>query len=290
VELFRRFEDHSGMKILEGYGLTEGTTGSSFNPYYGERKVGSIGLRLPYQDMKIFIVDESGAFIREAETDEIGAVCITGPNRFNGYLEDAHNRGIWPKEGWLNTGDLGRRDADGYFWLTGRTKELIIRGGHNIDPAAIEDPLYSLDGIQVAAAVGRPDPHAGEVPVAFVQLQEGVDLTPQKILEYLKEQIGERAAVPKEVAIIDEVPLTPVGKIFKPALRWKAIQQVYQSELEALGDLAESAAVAVCEDKVHGSLAAITVKAAAPATEDQIKDKVNEILARFTVKYSVEVV
>lgn len=290
VELFRRFEEHSGMKILEGYGLTEGTCASCVNPFYGERKEGSIGIPLPYQEMKIFITDHDGKFIREADADEIGSVCIKGPNVFNGYLDDAHNRGIWPKEGWLNTGDLGRRDADGYFWLTGRTKELIIRGGHNIDPATIEDPLYSLDGVQVAAAVGRPDPHAGEVPVAFVQLQEGAGLTSEKILEYLHKEIGERAAIPKEVAIIDEVPLTPVGKVFKPALRWKAIQNVYQTELEALGDLAESVAVAVCEDKVHGSLATITIEAASQTSEDQIKEKVDDILARFTVKYDLKII
>jgi fatty-acyl-CoA synthase len=290
VELFKRFEEHSGMKILEGYGLTEGTCVSSINPYHGEQKVGSIGLRMPYQDMRVFIVDDDGKFVKEAQSDEIGSICINGPNVFSGYLEDAHNQGIWPKEGWLNTGDLGRQDADGYFWLTGRKKELIIRGGHNIDPAAIEDPLYRLDGVQVAAAVGRPDTHAGEVPVAYVQIQENADLSPEKIMDYLKNEIGERAAIPKEVAIIDEIPLTPVGKIFKPALRWKAIQNVYQTELEALGDMAESVEVAVSEDKVHGSLATITLKAASQTSEDQIKEKVDEILARFTVKYKLEIV
>jgi fatty-acyl-CoA synthase len=290
VELFKRFEEHSGMKILEGYGLTEGTCASCVNPFHGERKVGSIGIPLPYQEMDIFITDDEGKFLRAADTDEIGSVCLKGPNVFNGYLDDAHNRGIWPKAGWLNTGDMGRKDADGYFWLTGRTKELIIRGGHNIDPAAIEDPLYRLEGVQVAAAVGRPDPHAGEVPVAFVQLQEDADLSPQKIMDYLKNEIGERAAVPKEIAIIEEVPLTPVGKIFKPALRWKAIQKVYQTALEDLQDLAESVEVAVSEDKVHGSLAAITIQAASQASEEQIKDKVDGLLARFTVKYTVEVV
>ncbi|MFH1952859.1 MAG: acyl-CoA synthetase, partial [Pseudomonadota bacterium] len=144
VELFKRFEDHSGMKIIEGYGLTEGTCVSSVNPYHGKQKVGSIGIRLPYHEMKVFVLDDENRFVREAETDEIGAVCIKGPNVFNGYLDELHNRGIWPKKGWFNTGDLGREDADGYFWLTGRKKELIIRGGHNIDPAAIEGPLYSL--------------------------------------------------------------------------------------------------------------------------------------------------
>ncbi len=289
VELFKRFEAHSGMKILEGYGLTEGTCASSFNPYYGQQKIGSIGLRLPYMQMKIFIVDEDGKFVREAETDEIGSVCIHGPNVFNGYLDDAHNRGIWPKEGWLNTGDLGRKDADCYLWLTGRTKELIIRGGHNIDPAAIEDPLYRLEGVQVAAAVGQPDPHAGEIPVAYVQLQEAADLTPEQILDYLKQEIGERAAVPKEITIIEEMPLTPVGKIFKPALRWKAIQKVYQSELKAIDDLITSVDVTVTEDKIHGSMVAIRIKAASEISHDQIRDKVSDILARYPVKYRLEI-
>ena len=289
VELFKRFEAHSGMKILEGYGLTEGTCASSFNPYYGQQKIGSIGLRLPYMQMKIFIVDEEGKFVREADTDEIGSVCINGPNVFSGYLDDAHNRGIWPKEGWLNTGDQGRKDADGYIWLTGRTKELIIRGGHNIDPAAIEDPLYQLEGIQVAAAVGQPDSHAGETPVAYVQLQENAELTEADILAYLKDQIGERAAVPKEVFIVDVIPLTPVGKIFKPSLRWQSIQRVYTTELQALDDLAEKIEVSVNEDKIHGSIAEIAIKSAPGVNADDIKAKADDILARSTVKYHLKI-
>ena len=289
VELFKRFEAHSGMKILEGYGLTEGTCASSFNPYYGRQKIGSIGLRLPYMQMKIFIVDDNGKFVREAEIDEIGTVCISGPNVFNGYLDKAHNRNIWPKEGWFNTGDLGRKDADGYFWLTGRTKELIIRGGHNIDPAVIEDPLYRLPGVQVAAAVGRPDAHAGEVPVAYVQLQENAGLTEARILEYLKQEIGERAAVPKEVHVVDKIPLTPVGKIFKPSLRWQSIRRVYETELQALGDFAEKIEVEVREDKIHGAIAEITLTAAQGVSEDDIKQKVVDILARYTVQYNIKV-
>jgi fatty-acyl-CoA synthase len=289
VELFKRFEAHSGMKILEGYGLTEGTCASSFNPFYGQQKIGSIGLRLPYMQMKIFIVDEDGKFVREAATDEIGSVCIHGPNVFSGYLDDAHNRGIWPKEGWLNTGDQGRKDADGYLWLTGRTKELIIRGGHNIDPAAIEDPLYQLEGVQVAAAVGQPDAHAGETPVAYVQLQENAELTEADILAYLINNIGERAAVPKEVCIVDEIPLTPVGKIFKPSLRWQAIARVYHTELQALDDLAEKIEISVNEDKIHGAIAEIKIESAPGADAADIKAKVDDTLARYTVRYKLTI-
>lgn len=289
VELFQQFEAHSGMKILEGYGLTEGTCASAVNPYHGERKIGSIGLRHPYQEMKIFIVNDEGEFVREAETDEIGSVCIKGPNVFKGYLDDRHNRGIWPKEGWLNTGDLGRQDSDGYFWLTGRKKELIIRGGHNIDPAAIEEPLYAIPGVQIAAAVGGPDPHAGEVPVAYVQLQDDANLTAEEILDDLRQTMGERAAIPKKVVIVDKMPLTPVGKIFKPALRWDAIKRVFEEELRQLGDLVDSVEVKVAEDKIHGSLATITVKSATNVSRDRIADAVDEILGRYTVKYKVDV-
>jgi fatty-acyl-CoA synthase len=288
VELFKRFEEYSNMKILEGYGLTEGTCVSAINPIHGKPKVGSIGYRLPYQEMKVFILDDNGQFNREAETDEIGTICIKGPNIFKGYIDEDHNQGIWAKPGWFNTGDLGRQDADGYFWLTGRTKDLIIRSGHNIDPAAIEDPLFRLPGIQMAAAVGRPDPYAGEVPVAFVQVQEGTGLNPEQILEYLNQEIGEKAAIPKTVSIIDRMPLTPVGKIFKPALRWSAIKDVYETELKALGHLAQSVEVEVGEDKVHGSLARITLKSAPEVSRSQIEARVYEILALYTIRYRLE--
>jgi fatty-acyl-CoA synthase len=287
TELFTRFEAHSGMKILEGYGLTEGTCASSLNPLHGERRVGSIGLRLPYQQMQVLVAE--GAAWRPAAPNQIGAICIQGPNVFAGYLEEAQNRKIWPQPGWLNTGDLGRQDAAGYFWLTGRTKELIIRGGHNIDPAMIEDPLYRRPEVQLAAAVGRPDPHAGEVPVAYVQLAPGATATADDLLVYLQQTVGERAAIPKEVHVVETIPLTPVGKIFKPALRWASIRRVYAAELAALGPLAQNVDVAVNEHKTHGALATITVQAA-PGTEPAVvAAKVKELLARYTVRYELDV-
>ncbi len=288
VELFNKFEAYSGMKILEGYGLTESACASAVNPKDGERKVGSIGIRLPYQEMKISILDDQGNYSRDAEVNEIGVVCIKGPCIFKGYVEDIHNQGIWLGDGWFNTGDLGRQDEDGYFWLTGRRKELIIRGGHNIDPAQIEEPLYKMPQIKVAAAVGRPDAHAGEVPVAYVEVSDK-SITNEDILSWAKENIGERAATPKEIFIVDQIPLTAVGKIFKPALRWDATKRAYEEELKALGDLVESIEVAVGEDKVHGTNAIIKVKAAAGADHNAIKKQIPEILARYTVHYDIVV-
>jgi len=289
VELFNRFEAHCGLTILEGYGLTEGTCISSANPYYGQSKVGSVGLRLPYTDMNVFIMNPHGKVTREARTDEIGAICIKGPNVFHGYLQEVHNLGVWPGDGWFNTGDLGRRDDDGYFWLTGREKELIIRGGSNIDPAVIEEPLYRLDGVQSAAAVGRPDAHAGEVPIAYVQLQEGTDLQPQDILEYLKQEIGEKAAVPKEIILLDEIPLTAVGKIFKPALRRDAIRRVYLSELATLKDIISSLEITVSQDNVHGDMVMVKISPASHVDARVIMEKVKESLARYTIRYQVEI-
>jgi len=225
VQVFRAFEERTGLKLLEGYGLTEATVASSGNPRDGERKVGSVGIRWPYQDMKTVILDENGEYVRDCEVDEIGVIVMRGPNVFKGYVEEAHNKGAWVQGDWLNTGDMGRMDSDEYFWLTGRKKELIIRGGHNIDPAVIEEALYKIDGVALAASVGRPDAHAGEVPVAYVTPKPGAELDPDEVLAYCRENIAERAAIPKQVTIVDPMPVTAIGKIFKPALRYDAIKK-----------------------------------------------------------------
>jgi len=287
VELFQRFEEKTGLKILEGYGLTETACASAANPRDGERKVGSIGLRLPYHWIKILILDEVGLKVREAKLGEIGAVCINGPCVFKGYVEDIHNRGIWAEEGWFNTGDLGRMDEDGYLWLTGRRKELIIRGGHNIDPATIEEALYQIPEIKVAAAVGRPDAHAGEVPVAYVELTAGATITAAEILERVRQKIGERAAIPKEIVIIDQIPLTAIGKIFKPALKFDAIRKTYQQELSVLVEKLSSLTVSVRDDKKHGTLATIGCRLKAGNKPEAVKAEIDRVLSRFTVRYEV---
>ncbi len=145
VEVFRQFEERTKVKILEGYGLTEAVCISSVNPPAGEKRIGSIGYRLPYQEMKVVELDSQGNYKRDCDRDEIGLIVMRGPNVFAGYKEEAQNLLAWIDSGdgkgaWLNSGDLGRQDAAGYFWLTGREKELIIRGGHNIDPLQIEEP------------------------------------------------------------------------------------------------------------------------------------------------------
>lgn len=239
VEVMRNFQEETGLKILEGYGLTEGTCVSTCNPPLGERRSGSVGLRAPLQQMKAVVLDDSGAYVRDCAVGEVGLLVIRGPNVFRGYKLPEHNQGLWVNAGdgapWLNTGDLGLQDADGYFYLTGRKKELIIRGGHNIDPATIEEPLHRHPAVQLAAAVGRPDAHAGEVPVAYVQLKSGASTTEADLMSFARQHITERAALPKAIRIVPALPLTGVGKIFKPELKNREIETALSESLRDAG-------------------------------------------------------
>ncbi|WOD19701.1 acyl-CoA synthetase [Paraburkholderia kirstenboschensis] len=254
VELLRAFQARTGIRILEGYGLTEGGCVSSVNPPLGERRTGSIGLRLPGQAMKAVVVDEAGSYVRDCAANEVGQLLISGPNVFVGYARQEQNSGIWMDTGdggrWLNTGDLGRCDVDGYFWLTGRKKELIIRGGHNIDPAAIEEPLHRHPAVRLAAAVGRPDTHAGELPVAYVETKRGMSATEAELFDFLRGEIHERAALPKAIRIVESMPLTAVGKIFKPALKRRETVDAVDCALAAAG--VDGASVSVVEDATKG--------------------------------------
>ncbi|POM14892.1 Long-chain-fatty-acid--CoA ligase [Burkholderia cepacia] len=212
---------------------------SSVNPPNGERRLGSIGLRIPFQAMKAVVVDDAGRYLRDCAANEEGLLVISGPNVFTGYTRADQNEALWLDLGdgkrWLNTGDLGRCDIDGYFWLTGRKKELIIRGGHNIDPATIEEPLHRHPAVQIAAAIGRPDAYAGELPVAYVQLKPGMTASEHDLEVFMQQEIAERAALPKHVRIVEAIPLTGVGKIFKPELKRRETSDALRAALDQGG-------------------------------------------------------
>jgi acyl-CoA synthetase (AMP-forming)/AMP-acid ligase II len=286
VELFKRFQVETGIKIVEGYGLTEAGCVSSLNPPTGESRVGSIGLRLPWQQMRIVRIDSAGQYERDARVDETGLIVVQGPNLFQGYLDPEHNRGVWldieqgPSESvrWLNTGDLGHQDVQGYFWLTGRSKELIIRGGHNIDPKSIEEAIARHPAVALCAAVGRPDEHAGEVPVAYVQLRLGFSCIEKDLLEFASQHIGERAAIPKAITILPTMPLTDVGKISKIALRMREIESVISGEANKLS--IEIISLATRQDAKYVLLAEITVPTGAEA-------HLRNALGRYTFAHSV---
>jgi fatty-acyl-CoA synthase len=291
VELFHQFEACSNIQILEGYGLTEGVCISSVNPPAGDKRVGSIGFRLPYQEMKVVELDSEGKYKRDCDRDEIGLIVVRGPNVFVGYKEEAHNRSAWIDSGdgkgrWLNSGDLGRQDAEGYFWLTGREKELIIRGGHNIDPLQIEDPLHRHPDVALVAAVGRLDANAGELPVAYVQLEPDAVTTEEELLDYARENIGERAAVPRAIHIIDELPMTTVGKIFKPQLIRLEIEDVYKIALQDIDGIA-SVNVQARADNLYGTIADISMTAEPQVDKSALEETARHTLGQYAVHYEL---
>jgi fatty-acyl-CoA synthase len=285
-ELIRRFEDATGVKILEGYGLTEGTCVSAVNPRDGERRVGSIGLRIPYQQMKTVALDAEGQYARDCAVDEIGRLVIKGPNVFPGYKDEKANRGIWIGDGWLDTGDLARRDVDGRFWVTGRQKDLIIRSGHNIDPSMIEEALIRHPAVQLAAAVGKPDAYAGELPVAYVALRPGQTATPEELQAFARSTIPERAGVPSEVIIRESIPVTAVGKVFKPELRYDVAKRVLEATLRGVGDGAVSFEVSVGADARHGTLATV-IATPRRARDRSLESAAREALDRLSIRYEI---
>jgi fatty-acyl-CoA synthase len=231
------FAAHTGRRLLEGYGLTEATCASTFTRP-GEERPGSVGRALPGQRVKAVRVAGDGSWA-DCAPGETGVLAIGGPAVFAGYISDpdaggprVSREGI-VRDGWLNTGDLGSVDADGFVYLTGRAKDLIIRGGHNIDPGVIEDALLRHPAVAAAAAVGRPDRHSGEVPVAYVVPADPDRFDEADLMAWARSAIGEPAARPKRIYPVTAIPVTEVGKHFKPAL---VADAAVRAVTEALAD------------------------------------------------------
>ena len=257
IELFNRFEKATGVQIVEGYGLTECTCLVSINPPDGNKKIGSVGLPFPHCDVRIIATHPDGS-PRECGVDEVGEICVSNPGVYAGatYTEVEKNVGLYYGGTHLRTGDLGRLDGDGYLFITGRAKDLIIRGGHNIDPAIIEEALMGLDQVAFVGAIGQPDAHAGELPCAYVELVKGATATVEDLMAYARSHIHERAAMPKHIEILDELPKTAVGKVFKPDLRRRAITRTYDAALTEAG--LPVRVVEVVEDKKRGLVARVS--------------------------------
>jgi fatty-acyl-CoA synthase len=234
------FERISGVRVLNSYGMTENTASIAIDPRDGPRKDGSSGLRVPYTHVRVVALNEGAADVRLCGPEEIGMLQVKGPGVAHGYVDPAHAIGARTADGWLVTGDLGRVDVDGYVFVTGRTKDIIIRGGHNIDPALIEEPLLKLPEVLHAAAVGKPDAYAGELPVAYVQLAPGARSTESELIAAVAAQIAERAAIPKEIIVLEKLPLTDIGKPMKQALRHDIAERTFQSILQAATKLPAS--------------------------------------------------
>jgi fatty-acyl-CoA synthase len=245
------FAAHTGRRLLEGYGLTEATCATTWTRP-GEERPASVGRVLPGQQVKAVRIGGDGSWA-DCAPGQTGVLMIGGPAVFAGYVTDPGlggprvSRDGAVRDGWLDTGDLGRVDAGGFVSLTGRAKDLIIRGGHNIDPKVIEDALLAHPAVAAAAAVGRPDRHSGEVPVAYVVPAGPGRFDEAELLAWAGTAIGEPAARPKHIHPIDAIPLTSVGKPFKPALIADAAVRAITDALSAAA-LPDARAAAAHED------------------------------------------
>ena len=284
VEVARYFERTLGIQIRTDYGMTETTASVSVPTKRRSDKLGSSGIRLPFTEIRIVAFDNKGSILRDCAVDEIGEIIVRSPGVIRGYLDPALDRQLFVGDGWLRTADLGRLDADGELWVTGRARDLIIRSGHNIDPLTIEEVLMKHEAVALAAAVGMPDAYAGELPVAYVQLKPTMAATAAEIKEYARSRVAERAAAPVEIFVVDSLPLTGVGKIIKQNLRESAVCHAIGELLAAKLPAGMLGNVEVVQDGFHGSLVALTVNA---TENEEVKAGIAEAFARLSQRYVI---
>ena len=230
----KRFREVTGRSLHEVYGMTEASGLIAIDPPDDEGGEGSVGWPLPYTEVTVRRFEANGRLGAACAAHEVGVITVRGPHVSPGYRDPAHNAGIF-EDGMLNTGDLGFTDEQGRIHIAGRTKDLIIRSGHNIDPLMIENAMTTHPAVALAAAVGMPDAYAGELPVCYVALRPGASATKDELQAHAQRTIGERPAWPKQIHIVEAIPLTSVGKIYKPQLRCDAaarlVARVVQEQL-----------------------------------------------------------
>ena len=215
VEVLERFEELTGSKITEGFGLTETSPVTHANPLYGLRKVGSVGIPVSNTDMKVVDVESRE---REVGLNEEGELCIRGPQVMKGYWNRPDETDLALQDGWLHTGDLARVDEDGYTYIVGRLKDMIVAGGYNVYPDEIDRVLHSHPAILEAATIGLPDPQRGETVKSFVVLKPDATATTEEIIAFCKKELA-AYKVPKEMELIPELPKSSVMKILRRELR-----------------------------------------------------------------------
>lgn len=289
-ELAARFERLFGLHVHESLGMTEMAGISTITPPGVIGPAGCVGFRLPYSQLRIVALDENGnATQRDLPPGEQGMVLFKSPNVFSGFVDPADNAKAFTADGWLATGDLGWLDDEGRLNLSGRSKDLIIRSGHNIDPKTIEDALGAHPAVQLCAAVGAPDAYAGELPVVFATLVPGASATEAELLAFTAERVDEAPAKPKAVVVIETMPMTNVGKIYKPELRAMAARKVAATMVdEACAALGVDAAARpeVRPDGENALQVVIDAKAAGELA-NPLRQQLQQALGRLPFKTQV---
>jgi fatty-acyl-CoA synthase len=228
-ELAQRFAQTFSLQINESLGMTETAGLSTVAPPGLSAPAGCVGWPLPHAQVRIVALNsDDQATGDDLPAGDKGMVLYRGPNLFSGYLDAAETARSFTPDGWLITGDVGFVDTQGRLHLSGRAKDLIIRGGHNIDPKVIEDALGAHPAVDLCAAVGAPDAYAGELPVAFATLKPGSTVSEAELLTFTAEGVDEAPARPKSITVLARMPVTNVGKIYKPELRTLATAAVVQ--------------------------------------------------------------
>lgn len=273
-ELAARFERLFGLHVHESLGMTEMAGISTITPPGVNAPAGCVGWRLPHTRLRIVALDAHGnASDREMPTGQPGMVLFHSPNLFSGFLDPADTARAFTPDGWLATGDLGFIDDQGRLHLSGRSKDLIIRSGHNIDPKVIEDALGAHPAVQLAAAVGAPDAYAGELPVVFATLVPGAQASEAELLDFACAGVDEAVARPRRLTVLDTMPVTNVGKIYKPALRLQAACQTVQALVDgACAELGVAARPAV---QPEGESA---VRVAVAGGDTALADRLRQVL------------
>ncbi|MDH6592733.1 fatty-acyl-CoA synthase [Variovorax sp. TBS-050B] len=289
-ELAARFERLFGLHVHESLGMTEMAGISTITPPGVDGPAGCVGFPLPYMQMRIVALDENGnASDRELPPGEQGMVLFKSPNLFSGFVDPADNAKAFTADGWLATGDLGWIDAEGRLNLSGRSKDLIIRSGHNIDPKVIEDAIGAHPAVQLCAAVGAPDAYAGELPVVFATLVPGASATEEELLAFTAARVDEAPAKPRSVFVIDTMPMTNVGKIYKPELRAMAASRVVAATVAQLGAELGIEAAALPQVRTEGErLVEVRIDpAAAGAHAATLQQRIEAALAPLPFKTRV---
>ena len=290
VPVGERFEKKINHNLYEQYGMTETGAIISSNPAMGKRILGSAGLRVPFSDLMIARQKElEKEIVVKCDVGEIGSVLVRGPQVFPGYKDPHQNAGALLEDGWFVTGDLGYMNEENWLFLTGREKDLIIRSGHNIDPAIIEETANAHPAISISAAVGMPDGYAGEVPVLFVVRSQGQDLDLPDFQNYMTEHIAEPPAKPKRIFELAEMPTTPVGKIFKPRLRELAVQEKIRQEIEKIAGQGAIVDIATTPLKDGTTDAAVVIRSVKEGKgRQEIEAAINKAFVDLPIKLHLE--